>query len=384
MDIKDLKKIIDDDDLELLKVKPRSSPIEQGEERLISSFQEINAFVTEKGREPDANANDVKEFQLHSRLIGIREDEAKIEKLMPFDEHGLLKNLVKIETIGDIFDNDDLGLLDDGQDSIFKIRNVPTSINMPDEIARRIRCKDFEKFEPLLRKCQSELTLGKRKLLPFSKEQQISAGFFFVLKGILLFVEDVGKKETVNNRTNARLRCIFENGTESNMLLRSLASELYKNGRRVSHNEENLLDELKGITSEDEDTGYIYVLKSKSESPDIKAYQDLYKVGYSTIPVEQRVRGAELEPTYLMASVTIVSVYQCYNLNPQKLELLLHKFFGSACLNIDIFDNSGQRHSPREWFVAPLDVIEQAIYYILNGDIVNFKYDNDRKEIVGR
>jgi hypothetical protein len=168
------------------------------------------------------------------------------------------------------------------------------------------------------------------------------------------------------------------------MLLRSLASELYKNGRRVSHNEENLLDELRGITSEDEDTGYIYVLKSKSESPDIKAYQDLYKVGYSTIPVEQRVRGAELEPTYLMASVTIVSVYQCYNLNPQKLELLLHKFFGSACLNIDIFDNSGQRHSPREWFVAPLDVIEQAIYYILNGNIVNFKYDNDRKEIVGR
>jgi hypothetical protein len=384
MDKKDLKKIIDADELGLLKVKPKSSPIEQSEERLLTSFHEINDFFKKEGREPQANAKDIQEFQLHSRLEGLRSDEIKRERLKPHDQYGLLSKSNKIESLGDIFSSDTLGLLSDGANSIFALKNVPTTLKMPDEIAQRAPCKDFDKFEVRFKDSQSDLTTGKRKLLPFAKEQQISAGDFFVLKGILVYVAEVGKKESLKGKTNARLRCIFENGTESNMLLRSLARELYKDGRRVTQHEEKLLDELKGITTEDEDSGFIYVLKSKSERNDIRSIQDLYKVGFSSLPVEQRVKNASSEPTFLMAPVTIVSAYQCYNLNPQKLELLLHKFFGSACLNIDVFDSTGKRFTPREWFVAPLDVIEQAIHYILTREILDFRYDPDRKEIVGR
>lgn len=384
MDKKDLKKIIDDDELGLLKTKAKSSPIEQSEERLLSSFQEINQFYKENGREPEATGKDIEEFKLHSRLASLRKDLAKVEKITPHDEFGLLKNIKKIETISDIFANDELGLLDDGPNSIFIIKNVPTNIQMPDEIAQRTRCKDFKKFESLFKNCQTDITTGKRKLLPFAKEQQISSGHFFILKGILVYVDQVGEKENVNGKTNARLRCIFENETESNMLLRSLARELYKDGRRVTEHEEKLLDGFKGITADDEDSGFIYVLKSNSERDEIRTIQDLYKVGFSTLPVEERIKGAATDPTFLMAAVSIVSAYQCYNLNPQKLELLLHKFFGSSCLDIDVIDINGKRHIPREWFVAPFEVIEQAIHYIMNGEIINFRYDSVKKEIVGR
>lgn len=384
MDKKNLKKIVETDDLGLLKVKPKASAQDQTEARLLSSFEEINEFFRVNGREPAPNSKDMQEFQLHSRLNGLRADKAKSAKLQPHDKYNLLQQSKVIETIGDIFADDTFGLLSDGPDSIFELKNVPTPKNSPDEIAHRERCKDFEKFEVLFKNCQADITLGKRKLLPFAKEQQISSGHFFVLKGILVYVAEVGEKETVKGRTNARLRCIFENGTESKMLLRSLARELYKDGRRVTEHEERLLDGFKGITSEDEDVGFIYVLRSKSERPEIKSIQDLYKVGFSSLTVESRIKGAANDPTFLMAPVEIVTTFKCYNLNPQKLELLLHKFFGTACLNIDVTDSSGKRFTPREWFIAPLDVIEQAVHYIMTGEIVDFRYDPERKVIVGR
>ena len=165
------------------------------------------------------------------------------------------------------------------------------------------------------------------------------------------------------------------------MLLRSLAAELYKDGRRVSAHEDHLLDGLQGITEEDQETGYIYVLRSLSKNPDIAAIQHLYKIGFSKQPIESRLKHAETEPTFLMAPVKLIESFQCYNLNPQKLELLLHTFFGESCLNIDIYDADGKRYVPREWFVAPLEVIEQAIQLLINGEIIHYKYDAEKQEI---
>lgn len=76
-------------------------------------------------------------------------------------------------------------------------------------------------------------------------------------------------------------------------------------------------------------------------------------------PVEERIKNSTEDPTYLMAPVKIISTFECYNLNPQKLEQLLHNFFGESCLNIDIYDKHGKRHTPREWFIAPFEVIEK-------------------------
>jgi hypothetical protein len=218
----------------------------------------------------------------------------------------------------------------------------------------------------------------------FAKEQQIDKGLFFILKGIMLYIAEVGDRKAIKGKVNARLRCIFENGTESDMLLRSLSAELYKDGRRVSEHEERLLTGLENITSDDDETGHIYVLKSLSEKEEIKFIENLYKIGFCQVPIEDRIKNAEKEPTYLMAPVKMVCSYRCYNLNAQKLELLLHTFFGNSCLNIDVFDNNGQRHTPREWFIAPLDVIEQAINFLISGEIVDYKYDSEKQEMVGR
>ena len=152
----------------------------------------------------------------------------------------------------------------------------------------------------------------------------------------------------------------------------------------MTAHEDRLLDGFDNITDEDEETGFIYVLKSLSPKPEISEILDLYKIGFSTVPVEQRIKNAENEPTYLMAPVKIVTAYQCFNMNPQKLEQLLHTFFGSSCLNLDVYDTNGQRHTPREWFIAPLDIVEQAIHFVLNGDVINYRYDPEKKEIVGR
>jgi hypothetical protein len=380
MDKETILKLLEDDDLGLLKTKPKVAAT-TADDRLIASFQEITEFVRKNGRLPDANPKDVMEFRLYSRLKGFNEDPQKILALTPYDELTILKPTKPIESIEDVFSDDDLGLLGDDAESIFTLKHVPKFIEKPDYVAQRKPCQDFEQFEPLFKECQAALAKGKRKISPFMNEQQIYKGQFFVLKGILLYVAEEGEREITGGKVNARLRCIFENGTESDMLLRSLAAELYKDGRRVSAHEDHLLDSLQGITEEDQETGYIYILRSLSKNSEIASIQNLYKIGFSKQPIESRIKHAETEPTFLMAPVKLIESFQCYNLNPQKLELFLHTFFGEACLNIDIYDADGKRYVPREWFVAPLEVIEQAIQLLINGEIIHYKYDAEKQEI---
>lgn len=288
-------------------------------------------------------------------------------------------------SVEEVLQEDPLGLLEDEED-IFTLKHVqiPKKTTMPEYVGKRKPCKDFEKYEKLFTACQADLKSGKRKLFAFKNEQQIHKGYFFVLKGVLLYIAEVAKKEKVKGKLNARLRCIFENGTESDMLLRSLAAELYKDGKRVSEYEDRLPEHFSHITDDDESSGFIYILKSKSQDPKIREIENLYKIGFSRTDVKERIKNAESDPTYLMAPVSIVSVFECYNMNTQKLEQLLHKFFGLSCLNIDIFDKEGERHMPREWFIAPLHVIEEAVRLIVSGEIVHYKYDRETASIVLR
>ena len=382
---KKLEDIFKNDPLGLLNVKPASTPARNEDERLVASFQEINEFYEKHNREPEPGGN-IQEHMLYSRLKSLRENESKSIVLEAGDKYGLLKVEKKeINSLDDILEDDTLGILDSDAESIFDLKHVPKETTMPDYVARRKPCKDFQDFEHLLKQCQTDLTNGKRRLHPFKNEQQIERGYFFVLKGVLLYVAEVGKrKPDENGKVNARLRCIFENGTESDMLLRSLAAELYKNGRRVTEHEDKQLDPLKGISDDDKEAGFIYVLKSRSKEVKISAIDNLYKIGYSKIAVEERIKNAESDPTYLMAPVSIVTAFQCYNMNPQKLEQLLHNFFGNSCLNIDIFDKNEIRHTPREWFIAPLSVIEDAINFIVSGEIIDYRYDPVRQEIVSK
>jgi len=384
---KELKAILEEDPLGLLDSKPKASSVISADERLIASFEEINVFFESHNREPQAS-RDIHERKLHSRLKGFREKPEKAASLLEFDRLNLLADVaipqpVEINTVEDVMADDPLGLLNDDED-IFALKNIPESTDMPNDIARRKPCEDFERFEPLFKQCHTELQSGKRELRKFTGEQQITAGHFFVLHGVMVYVAAVGEKQRNKGKVNARMYCVFENGTESDMLLRSLATELYKdeNGRRVLNLDEALLSPVENITQDDQPTGFIYVLRSLSENPKIKILDNLYKIGYSTQPAKQRIQNAAREPTYLMADVEVVCEYQTYNLNPQKLELLIHTFFAKACLNFDVYDDKGNRHTPREWFIVPLVTIETAIQLLINGEIVNYRYDAKKREVI--
>jgi hypothetical protein len=361
------------------------NPIITLDDRLIESFNEINTFIDEHGHEP-TNMRDMNERKLVKRLEGIRSDPKKIVALKSYDKHDLLQIEEKpIESLDDILQDNFLADILDADSSalgIFDLKHVKHSSERQatDFVSRRKICKNFAKYEPLFKQCQAELKSGARKLIKFN-EQNLVPNTYFVVNGVLGYLETVyDLVKDKNSKFDGRIYCVFENGTESNMLFRSLGKMLYDNGQLVSlSNTESITEFNQGfnvINDGDKSTGYIYILKSKSTNPKVANIDNLYKIGYSTIPVEERIKNAETEATYLMASVEIVSVYECYNLNPQKFEHIMHTFFAQACLNLDVFGEESKRYNPREWFILPLSVIEQAIDLIISGDILNYSFNS--------
>ena len=393
MDLDWLKEVVEGDDQNLLEVKQKSKGVSP-DEHLLSKFEEINNFITKNGREPEPDFLKPTEHMLYKRLCTIKDSPDQCEKLVDYDIHGILPVVAPTEpeepkeydSLEDIFADDSLGLLDDGADSIFNIKNVPKKADMPSKIAQRKKCQNFEDYQPLFQNCHEQLQAGELVQMKFTGEQQIQHGQFFILHGVMCYVADIGERTKKNGKVNAKLHLIFENGTESDMLLRSLATELYKDetGRRIMPKSEDALDDMLGITSEDQATGYIYILSSLSENPEIASLENLYKIGFSTVTVEKRIANAVNEPTYLMAPVKIVAVYKSFNMNTHKFETLLHTFFGKACLDIDIVDGEGKVCHPREWFIAPLNCINAAITLLENGEIVNYRYDPVTQDIVER
>lgn len=80
------------------------------------------------------------------------------------------------------------------------------------------------------------------------------------------------------------------------------------------------------IAEEDRQTGWIYVLKTQSKNPELTSTKDLYKIGFSSTSVDERIKNAKNEATYLFADVKKMATYKCYNHNADKLESLLHRF----------------------------------------------------------
>ncbi len=392
-----LQELFENDLLGLLNVKPSNVPARNEDERLVSSFMEIVEFFKKFNRLPNIDS-DIQERNLFERLKGLQKNSSKIEKLRKYDDYNLL-NSEKTEpiTIDNLMENDPLGLLDDDSMGLFDLINIQPKDKTRSEtdfVARRKPCSDFTNYEPLFKNVHKDLKDGKRKLIEF-KLGNLREGAYYVHNGILFFIEkiEISKKDHYKAdgtrvREDGRSRCIFDNGTESNMLKRSIEKLLYSNGQVVTENidqyNEAFTERFSNISEEDKEVGFIYILKSKSEKKEIKEILHLYKIGYSKTTVEDRIKNAFQEPTYLMADVRIVMTYKCFNMNPQKLEQLLHNFFGKSCLNFDIFDNNGNRHTPREWFIAPLPIIEQAIHYIISGDIIYYRYDPLNEEIVER
>jgi hypothetical protein len=386
------------DKFDLLKVRAKAEQ-PSGDSILISKFEEINHFIDENKRVPTDKGGGPIEFQLFSRLLEIQLDPKKVKALREFDRYNLLKDVQEVDELDEIQlevtefapqPENKLGLADKfnllkmSGTSIFDLKNVRArediEKDMPEEIARRTKCKDFHLFEPLFVKCQKEIESGDRAVVKFRDEQDIKKGEFFIFNGIKCFVAEVGEKEVKKKKVNARLRLIFDNGLESNMYLRSLATGLYtSDGRRI------LAPRLNENEFEIEDkdlTGFIYVLSTMSTDPQIRAIPHLFKIGFSTTPVSDRIKNAKTDPTYLMADVKIVTSYKVSGIKPIYFENLIHRLFDHVKLKVEIVDKDGRKTVPKEWYSVPIDVIDDALKMIQTGEIVGYVYDSSKLKLV--
>ena len=361
------------------------------EERIIAGFEEIQRFVTTHGRAPQHG----EERDIFERLYAVRLDRLRAQEdcralLAPFDNQALLTGATSGSAIvaDDISDDEllaQLGVDEGDAGDITDLRHVRSAADKraAEEIANRERCEDFDRFKPLFNTLQNDISTGARVTQPIRKDAgflktDIRTGEFFILGGQTAYVAEVGEPfKAPNGESDARLRVIYSNGTESNILLRSLQRALYKDetSRRVSEPSAGPL--FAGETQDgDLASGTIYVLRSKSDNPLVAAHRELlHKIGVTGGDVARRVANAKLDPTFLMADVEIVATYELYNINRTKLENLIHRVFAPAQLDVEIKDRFGRPVVPREWFLVPLFVVDEAVERIRDGTITQYVYD---------
>ena len=357
------------------------------EERIIAGFEEIQRFVTQHGRLPQHGEGlDIFERLYAVRLDRLREQEECRSLLAPLDTQGLLTAApAAVPVPAETLDDDELlaelkGAA--GAGDIMDLRHVRTSAEKraAEEIANRTVCADFETFKPVFERMKRELKDGIRKILPIETRtlDQIRKGAFFVVEGQTAYIADSGDEFTTRyDRRDSRLRVIYDNSTESSVLQRSLQRALHRDptARYVTDPDAG---PLFAATVEPEDlaSGKIYVVRSKSNLPDVAAHREvLHKIGVTGGSVETRVSNARLDPTFLLAEVEVVATYELYNINRVKLENLIHRVFDPARLDIELKDRFGNPYRPREWFLVPLFVIDEAVERIKDGSITDYVYN---------
>jgi T5orf172 domain len=356
------------------------------EERIIAGFEEIQRFVEQHGRAPQhGEERDIFERLYAVRLDRLRELDDCRALLEPLDHQGLLAGEKPVTvSVADEIDDDELlaqlGVEAAAPADITELRHVRSAAEKrtAEEIANRQKCEDFDAFNPLFEQVQKELNAGLRQTTEFERKSEIAPGRFYILGGQKAYVAAMEKPFTnEHGYTDARLRVIFDNGTESNLLMRSLQRALQKDpvGRRII---EPSAGPLFADQNEEGDkaSGTVYVLRSKSDHPIVAAHRDvLHKIGVTGGDVARRIANARLDPTFLMADVEIVATYELYNINRTRLENLIHRVFDPARLDIEIKDRFGQPVIPREWFLVPLFVVDEVIDKIRDGTITGYVYD---------
>jgi hypothetical protein len=358
------------------------------EERIIAGFEDIQRFFEEHKRLPvNGDGRDIFERLYAVRLGQLRKHAEARAVLAEFDPHGLLGATDTDSTQIDALSEEDLlaelGVAADVASScedITVLRHVRTSNERreAEEIADRTPCKDFTKFKPLFEQAERELGAEVRKALRFGRDATIQERDFFILEGQFAYVAEMGETiKMASGHNDARLRVIYSNGTESNLLLRSLQKALWKDetGRRLTSPSMGPLfsDEAE---PDDIESGTIYVLRSLSSHPYVSAHRELiHKIGVTGGKVEARISGADKDVTYLLSGVEVVATYKLHNINRVRMENLFHRIFGIAQIDISIDDRFGNPVKPREWFLVPLQVIDEAVEKIRDGSITEFHYD---------
>lgn len=364
------------------------------QERIIAGFEDILKFYDEHGRAPmHGEQRDIFERIYAVRLDRLRELNECRELLKRMDKHSLLDaNSDASRAVPDALDDDallaELGMGGNSlDDDITQLRYVQTreERRAAEEIAHRDKCIDFDKFKPIFAQIKQELDAGIRQTRPFELKAEIRPSAAFIVEGQMAYVAEMGELYlNANGMSDARLRVVFDNGTESKMLMRSLQRALHKDdaGRRITDpNAGPLFSD--NASDEDTESGTIYVLRSKSDHPLIAQHRELiHKIGVTGGSVSTRISGAENDATYLLAGVEVIAEYKLFNINRSKLEKLIHRFFAEAAFDIEIPDRFGKPVRPREWFLLPLHVIDETVERIKDGTISKYYYDVHNAKLV--
>lgn len=378
--------------------QPKARTYTPQQERIIAGFEDIVRFYEEHGRAPlHGEDRDIFERLYAVRLDRLRELEECRELLSDMDKHGLLTGTQAEDQVSPSEIDDDallaeLGIEPTAEDDIRVLRHVPSAEERraAEEIASREKCADFAKFKPLFEQVQRDLDSGARETRRFVRDAgflkaDITKGQFFILGGQIAYIAEVGETfKAPNGESDARLRVIYANGTESDLLRRSMQRALYKDdaGRRITEIEAGPLfaaDPEEG----DLESGTIYVLRSKSDHPMVAENRHLiHKIGVTGGSVETRIAGADKSATYLLAGVEIVATYKLFNINRVQLEGLIHKVFAGAALDLTTPDRFGNPVKPREWFLVPLSAIDEAVERIRDGSITRYRYEPSEARLI--
>lgn len=362
------------------------------EERIIAGFEEIQRFTEKHGRAPQHG----EDRDIFERLYAVRLDRLRAladcrALLEPLDHQGLLAGALTVAApVEEAIDIDDLAaeLADVATaDDITVLRYVRASAakRTAEEIADRKPCEGFDAFKPLFDQVRSDLSSGLRVTRPFGQYAMIEVGHWFILDGQTAYVAAEGEEfDSPQGKKDARLRVIFSNGTESNLLRLSLARALYKDetARRITDPDMGPLFS-DSLEEGDLESGTIYVLRSLSDNSYVAEHRDvIHKIGVTGGKVETRIANAENEATYLLAKVEVVATYKLAGINRTRMESLFHRLFAPARLNITINDRFGHPVQPEEWFLVPLFVIDEAVTCIKDGSITGYIYDPSAAKLV--
>lgn len=365
------------------------------EERVIAGFEEIQRFVDKHGRLPQHG----EDRDIFERLYAVRLDRLRslVEwhaLLKPLDHQGLLAGIPAEDSGDEAIDIDKLAseLADvAGDNDITVLRHVRSSDEKraAEEIERREKCIDFDRYVHLFEAVRRDLENKVRSTRSFQSQgkamEAIQQGGFYVVNGQIAYVAEVGEEFITNyDRRDSRLRVIFDNGTESRILLRSFQRALHRDETARIITEPDVGPLFSDHLEEDDiESGTIYVLRSLSDHPYVAQHRDIiHKIGVTGGKVETRIANAEHDATYLLAKVEVVATYKLAGINRTRLENLFHRLFAPARLNITIKDRFGRPVQPEEWFLVPLFVIDEAVARIKDGSITGYVYDPKAAKLV--